>query len=68
MKEQEILGIKWNLLFYYPLGENNLHGQIYDNNNENVIIEEVIKNQKEYDFILEVFTMANENVKKTLAV
>jgi hypothetical protein len=58
MKEQEIFGIKLNLLFYYPLGENNLHAQIYDNN-ENVIFEEVVKTQKEYDFILDVFTVTN---------
>ena len=61
MKTQELIGNKWNLLFYYPLGENNLHAQFYDKVTEDVIEEDIIKNQEEYDFAIEVFTLANRN-------
>jgi hypothetical protein len=61
---KELEGIKWNLLFYFPLGEKKLHAQIYDKITEDVIVEEIIKTQEDYDFAIEVFTMANENIKK----
>ena len=60
MKEQEIQGVKWNCLFYQPEGQ--MLVQIYNNKTEDIIIEEVVKNQEEYDFALEVFTKANQNL------
>ena len=60
MKEQEIKGVKWNCLFYQP--EDQMLVQIYDNKTEDIIVEEVVKNQEEYDFALEVFMNANQNV------
>ncbi len=66
MEEKELEGIKWNLLFYVPLGQKKLHAQIYDKITEDVIEEGVIKTQEDYDFAIEVFTMANENIKKSL--
>lgn len=60
MKEQEIKGVRWNCLFYKPNGK--MLVQIYNNKTEDIIIEEVVKNQEEYDFVLEVFTKANQNV------
>ena len=47
---KELEGIKWNLLFYFPLGEKKLHAQIYDKITEDVIVEEIIKTQEDYDF------------------
>ncbi len=60
MKEQGIQGVKWNCLFYQP--EEEMLVQIYNNKTEEIIIEEVVKNQEEYDFALQVFTKANQNV------
>jgi hypothetical protein len=37
-----IEGKKCNLLFYYPLGHNELHGQIYNPINDDVIYENII--------------------------
>lgn len=60
MKEQEITGVKWNCLFYQPEGQ--MLVQIYNNKTEEIIIEEVVKNQEDYDFALEVFIKANQNL------
>jgi hypothetical protein len=65
---KELVGIKWNLLFYIPLGENKLHAQIYDKITEDVIVEEIVETQEDYDFAIEVFTMANKNIENNLAV
>jgi hypothetical protein len=55
MKEQEIQGVKWNCLFYQP--EEEMLVQIYNNKTEEIIVERVVKNQEEYDFVFEAFTI-----------
>ena len=64
MKEQEIKGVKWNCLFYQPEGD--MLVQIYDKQTDDIIVEDVIRNQEEYDFALEVFTTANQNLINTM--
>jgi hypothetical protein len=64
MKEQETKGNKWTLVFYYPVGKKQLYAQIYDNVTEDVIEEDVITNQDDYDFAIEVFTLADANWSK----
>ena len=64
MKEQEITGFKWNIVFYS--NDNGMFAQIYDKETEDVIVEDKIKTQEDYDFALEVFTTADNNVKKSL--
>jgi len=64
MKEQEIIGFKWNILFYS--NDYGMFAQIYDKETEDIILEDKIKTQEDYDFALEVFTTADNNVKKSL--
>ena len=59
MKEQEIIGITENLLFYYPNGNDELHAQRYNRKTDAVISEEIMCSQAEYDMTLEVFKFFN---------
>jgi len=59
MKEQEIKGNKWSLVFYYPVGSKQMYSQIYDNMTEDIVDESVVNNQDDYDFAVEVFTIAD---------
>jgi hypothetical protein len=65
MKEQTIVGNYWSLLFYYPDGKEQLHGQIYDNRTDEWIDEDIVKTQEDYDFFIEVLTIADNNKSKT---
>lgn len=65
MKEQTIVGNYWSLLFYYPDGKKQLHGQIYDNRTDEWIDEDIVKTQEDYDFFIEVLTIADNNKSNT---
>ena len=64
MKEQVIKLSKWTLKFYYPVGKKQLYGQIYDNITGEVIEDGKIKTQADYDFAIEVITLADNNLKR----
>jgi hypothetical protein len=62
MREQVIKLSKWTLKFYYPVGKKQLYGQIYDNITGEVIEDGKIKTQADYDFAIEVITLADNNL------
>jgi hypothetical protein len=64
MKEQEIKGNKWTLVFYYPVGKKQLQGKITDNFTQEVVKQGKIKNQEEYNFAIDFFTKADTNWTK----
>jgi hypothetical protein len=57
METKEIYGKIHNLLFYYPLGSNELHAQLYDKKSEDVIVEVVVKDEKTYEGAVIAFQM-----------
>jgi hypothetical protein len=65
MKTQTIKGNYWSLQFYYPVGKKQLYGQIYDNKSDEMIDEDIVKTQEDYDFFIEVLTIADNNKSKT---
>jgi len=69
MKEQEIKGIKENLLFYYPVGSKKMMAQRYNVETDELVYETEITSQYHYDITLSIFRMLNNpdspaNVKK----
>lgn len=76
MKEQEIKGIKENLLFYYPIGSDTMMAQRYNVETDELVYETEIRSQYHYDMTLSVFRMFNnpdspanrKKMKKDLAV
>ena len=59
MKEQEIKGIKENLIFYYPVGSKKMMAQRYNIKTDELVYETEISSQYEYDITLSVFRMFN---------
>lgn len=55
MNEQEILGNHYNLIFYYPVGSHLLYSQIYDINSDEVIAENPVRNELDYDFAIMIY-------------
>jgi hypothetical protein len=62
-EEREIEGVLWNLLFYVPLGKKKLRAQVYNKITDVMIVENVIKTQEDYDFVLSLFLSADEYVR-----
>jgi hypothetical protein len=65
MKEQELIGKKCNLLFYYPLGKKKMRAQIYDKSNDDVVVEWKVTSQEQYDEIFNYF-ISQKNYTETL--
>ena len=63
MKEQEIKGIKENLLFYYPIGSDRMMAQRYNVETDELVYEKEITGQYMYDMTLSVFRMFNNPTK-----
>jgi hypothetical protein len=59
MKEQEIIGEKCNLIFYYPVGVKTMRVQIYDKVNDDVLVEWRVTSKKQYNEILNFFIPKN---------
>jgi len=64
MKEQEIKGIKENLLFYYPIGSDRMMAQRYNVETDELVYETEISGQYIYDMTLSIFRMFNNPTNK----
>lgn len=60
MNEQEIIGNHISLIFYYPVGAHLLYSQVYYNNTEDVLEENPVYDQRDYDFV-EMMIKATDN-------
>ncbi len=54
---KEIVGKKYTLLFYYPLGNDELHAQVYKNKTDDVVQECIVKDDQHRKFIELMFDM-----------
>ena len=61
MKAQIIKGNYWYIKFYNPKGKKTLHGHIYDNFTGKLLDKDIISNQEDYDFFIEMFTIADNH-------